>query len=186
MAYPFTIVIPTYNEAGGIERLLRALDAAVQRTRPRWRDHRGRRQLARRNRRDRRSLVVGASGPVPAPPRQARPVERRHRRLEGRAQGVARARRDGCRFQPRHRRAAEDGRSARVRSVRTRRRQPLRAGRRHRELAEAPHPDVARRVHAGAAANRGQGRDQRLHFGASARRSKASSSIRSVSRSASK
>jgi dolichol-phosphate mannosyltransferase len=30
MAYPFTIVIPTYNEAGGIERLLRALDAAFK------------------------------------------------------------------------------------------------------------------------------------------------------------
>jgi dolichol-phosphate mannosyltransferase len=27
MAFPFTIVIPTYNEAGGIEKLLRALDA---------------------------------------------------------------------------------------------------------------------------------------------------------------
>ena len=30
MPYPFTIVIPTYNEAGGIERLLRALDAAFK------------------------------------------------------------------------------------------------------------------------------------------------------------
>jgi len=30
MAYPFSIVIPTYNEAGGIERLLRALDAAFK------------------------------------------------------------------------------------------------------------------------------------------------------------
>jgi dolichol-phosphate mannosyltransferase len=30
MAYPFSIVIPTYNEAGGIERLLRALDAVFK------------------------------------------------------------------------------------------------------------------------------------------------------------
>ncbi|HTA39188.1 MAG TPA: polyprenol monophosphomannose synthase [Candidatus Acidoferrales bacterium] len=30
MPYPFSIVIPTYNEAGGIERLLRALDAVFK------------------------------------------------------------------------------------------------------------------------------------------------------------
>jgi dolichol-phosphate mannosyltransferase len=30
MALPFSIVIPTYNEAGGIERLLRALDAVFK------------------------------------------------------------------------------------------------------------------------------------------------------------
>ena len=30
MAYPFSIVIPTYNEAGGIEKLLRALDSVFK------------------------------------------------------------------------------------------------------------------------------------------------------------
>lgn len=30
MAFPFSIVIPTYNEAGGIERLLRSLDAVFK------------------------------------------------------------------------------------------------------------------------------------------------------------
>jgi len=30
MAFPFSIVIPTYNEAGGIERLLRALDGVFK------------------------------------------------------------------------------------------------------------------------------------------------------------
>lgn len=30
MAYPFSIVIPTYNEAGGIEKLLRALDGVFK------------------------------------------------------------------------------------------------------------------------------------------------------------
>jgi dolichol-phosphate mannosyltransferase len=30
MALPFTIVIPTYNEAGGVEKLLRALDAVFK------------------------------------------------------------------------------------------------------------------------------------------------------------
>ncbi|MBV8333406.1 MAG: glycosyltransferase, partial [Candidatus Eremiobacteraeota bacterium] len=30
MALPFTLVVPTYNEAGGIEKLLRALDSVFK------------------------------------------------------------------------------------------------------------------------------------------------------------
>ena len=59
MALPFSIVIPTYNEAGGIEKLLRGgltsssaandLDGEIDRRR---------RQFARRNRRDRGPLAA--------------------------------------------------------------------------------------------------------------------------------
>ena len=50
----FSIVIPTYNEAGGIERLILTLDDVFRAHSSRRRDHRRRRQFARRHRGDRR------------------------------------------------------------------------------------------------------------------------------------
>ena len=116
MPLPFSIVIPTYNEAAGIGKLLDALDATfranaldgeiivVDDNSP---DGTGD---------DRRAAFGAAARSLPAPQRQARAFERRHRRLEDRAPRVGRARCDGRRLQPRRQRTAEDGRSARNRA----------------------------------------------------------------------
>ena len=162
MRFPFSIVIPTYNEAGGIERLLRALD-----------------QTFKSHGLDGEIIVVDDNSPdgtgaiVDALSSEL-PVRCLHRPGKlGLSSGVI----DGWRVArpesealgamdadfshdinalPKMVEALESGR------VRVGSRQPIRRGRRYRELAEASHHYVARRVLARASAHARQRCHERL------------------------
>ena len=186
MPLPFSIVIPTYNEAAGIEKLLGALDATF-----------------RANALDGEIIVVDDNSPdgtgeIVDGLSQALPVRCLHRAgklglssavIDGwaiaRPESVALGAMDAdfshdVNALPKMVAALESGR------VRIGRRQPLRRGRRHRELAGAPRHHVARRLLARAPAHQGQRRHQRLLFGSARGARRRRRSIRSVSRSGSR
>ena len=110
MPLPFSIVIPTYNEAAGIEKLLaRARRDVRVRTASTARSSSSTTTRPTAPARSSTGSSTDLSGALSAPQRQARAFERRHRRLGHRAARIRGARRDGRRLQPRRQGAAADG-----------------------------------------------------------------------------